>query len=233
VIAGRRPCGASASSGPGDGTSPNPAPFYMSTAGYGVFRNTMAPGKYDFLAPLSLSHDEARFDAYYFYGPSLKKILDGYTLVMGRPFFTPRYGLEFGDADCYNKTGKTPDVIAKVADKYRANDMPGGWILPNDGYGCGYVELDSTIQELHKRGFYTGLWTEKGLDRIAHEVGVSGSRVMKLDVAWAGRGYQFAFDGMREAYEGWYFDAADRRGVVHIKIKPQALSAVFVVKVGI
>src|SRR3990167_8198974 len=42
----------------GDGTTPNPAPFYMSTAGYGVFRNTMTPGKYDFLSPLALSHDE-------------------------------------------------------------------------------------------------------------------------------------------------------------------------------
>ena len=130
----------------GDGTTPNPAPFYMSTAGYGVFRNTMAPGKYDFLSPLSLSHDESRFDAYYFYGPSLKKILDGYTLVTGRPFFPPRWGLECGDADCYNKTGKTPDVITKVADVYREHDMPGGWILPNDGYGCGYQELDATIQ---------------------------------------------------------------------------------------
>ncbi len=186
----------------GDGTSPNPAPFYMSTAGYGAFRNTMAPGRYDFFSPLSLSHDESRFDCYYFYGPSLKKILDGYTLVTGRPFFPPRWGLEFGDADCYNKTGRTPDVISKVADVYRANDMPGGWILPNDGYGCGYQELETTIQELHKRGFYTGLWTEKGLDRIANEVGVLGSRVMKLDVAWVGRGYQFAFNGMRDAYEG-------------------------------
>ena len=80
--------------------------------------------------------------------------------------------------------------------------MPGGWILPNDGYGCGYTDLDNTIAELHKRGFYTGLWTEKGLERIAHEVSVSGSRVMKLDVAWVGRGYQFAFNGMRDAYEG-------------------------------
>ena len=67
-------------------------------------------------SPLALAHDETRFDAYYFYGPSLKKILDGYTLVTGRPFFPPRWGLEFGDADCYNKTGKTSDVIAKVAD---------------------------------------------------------------------------------------------------------------------
>ena len=34
------------------------------------------------------------------------------------------------------------------------------------------------------------------------------------------------------APEGWYFDATDRRGVVHIKIKPQTLSAGFAVKVG-
>jgi alpha-glucosidase len=197
----------------GDRTTPNPAPFYMSTAGYGVLRNTMAPGKYDFLQPVVLSHDESRFDAYYFYGPSLKKILDGYTLVTGRPFFPPRWGLEFGDADCYNKKGKTPDVIQKVADVYRANDMPGGWILPNDGYGCGYVDLDTTVQELHKRGFYTGLWTEKGLERIATEVSKFGTRAMKLDVAWVGRGYQFALNGMRDAYEGIEKNS-DARGFV-------------------
>ena len=197
----------------GDGTTPNPAPFYMSTAGYGVFRRTMAPGRYDFLQPLALAHDEKRFDAYYFYGPSLKKILDGYTLVTGRPFFPPRWGLEWGDADCYNKKGKTSDVIDKVARQYRANNMPGGWILPNDGYGCGYQDLDQTIVELGKLGFYTGLWTEKGLERIAHEVSVSGTRVMKLDVAWVGPGYQFALNGMRDAYEGIEKNS-DARGFV-------------------
>jgi alpha-glucosidase len=197
----------------GDATTPNPAPFYMSTAGYGVFRRTMAPGRYDFLQPLALAHDEKRFDAYYFYGPSLKKILDGYTLITGRPFFPPRWGLEWGDADCYNKKGKTSDVIDKVARQYRANNMPGGWILPNDGYGCGYQDLDQTIVELNKLGFYTGLWTEKGLDRIAHEVSVSGTRVMKLDVAWVGPGYQFALNGMRDAYEGIEKNS-DARGFV-------------------
>jgi alpha-glucosidase (family GH31 glycosyl hydrolase) len=196
-----------------DGTTPNPAPFYMSTAGYGVFRHTMAPGRYDFMQPLALAHDERRFDAYYFYGPSLKKILDGYTLVTGRPFFPPRWGLEWGDADCYNKKGKTSDVIEKVASQYRLHDMPGGWILPNDGYGCGYRNLDQTIVELSKLGFHTGLWTEKGLDRIAHEVSASGTRVMKLDVAWVGPGYQFALNGMRDAYEGIEKNS-DARGFV-------------------
>ena len=196
-----------------DGATPNPAPFYMSTAGYGVFRNTMTPGRYDFLSPMALSHDESRFDAYYFYGPSLKKILDGYTQVTGRPFMLPRWGLGFGDSDCYNKTGKTIDVVKKVAEVYRANDMPGAWIMPNDGYGCGYTDLPQTIQALAPLGFHTGLWTENGLERIATEVRDYGSRVMKLDVAWIGRGYQFALNGMRDAYEGIEKNA-DARGFV-------------------
>jgi hypothetical protein len=203
-----------------DGATPNPAPFYMSTAGYGVLRNTMAPGKYDFLALLALSHDEARFDAYYFVGATgaaganpLKRILDDYTLVAGRPFMMPRWGLGFGDSDCYNKTGKTIDVIARVAEKYRANDMPGSWIMPNDGYGCGYTDLPGTIAALHQLGFEGGLWTENGLARIATEVKDMGSRAMKLDVAWVGRGYQFALNGMRDAYEGLEANA-DTRGFV-------------------
>ena len=200
-----------------DGATPNPAPFYMSTAGYGVLRNTMAPGSYDFHAPLALSEDESRFDAYYFVGAHaanpLKQILDDYTLVTGRPFMMPRWGLGFGDADCYNKTGKTIDVVERVAKKYRENDMPGQWILPNDGYGCGYTDLPGTITELKKLGFLGGLWTENGLAKIATEVRDMGSRAMKLDVAWVGRGYQFALNGMRDAYEGLEKNA-DSRGFV-------------------
>ena len=200
-----------------DGSTPNPAPFYMSTAGYGVLRNTMAPGSYDFHAPLALSEDESRFDAYYFVGVNapnpLKQILDDYTLVTGRPFMMPRWGLGFGDADCYNKTGKTIDVVERIAKKYRENDMPGQWILPNDGYGCGYTDLPGTITELNKLGFKGGLWTENGLEKIATEVRDMGSRAMKLDVAWVGRGYQFALNGMRDAYEGLEKNA-DSRGFV-------------------
>ncbi len=197
----------------GDATTPNPAPFYMSTAGYGVFRNTMAPGRYDFLQPVALAHDEPRFDAYYFYGPSLKQVLNDYTLVTGRPFLLPRWGLEWGDADCYNKTGTTFDVVDTVAKQYRLHGMPGGWILPNDGYGCGYRDLDKTVAALRGLGFYTGLWTENGLERIAHEVSVSGTRVMKLDVAWVGPGYQFALNAMRDAYQGIERNS-DARGFV-------------------
>ena len=48
-----------------DGGNPNAAPFYLSSAGYGVLRNTFAPGTYDFHAPVRTTHQEQRFDAYY------------------------------------------------------------------------------------------------------------------------------------------------------------------------
>ncbi len=207
-----------------EGGAPNPSPFYMSTKGYGALRNTYAPGEYAFTDTLKLSHSEARFDCYYFAGGSLKEILNAYTDISGKPFLPPRWALGMGDANCYNRgakkghnisghNGTTPDVISLIADQYIANDMPRGWILPNDGYGCGYTKLDSVIVELRKRGFHTGLWTENGIEKIAREVGQYGSRLCKLDVAWVGEGYKFAIDGCRSAYEG-IENNSDARGFV-------------------
>lgn len=191
-----------------DGGRANPVPFYMSTNGYGVLRNTFDAGSYSFKDTLRFSHNENRFDAFYFYGLSFKKILEQYTGITGRPFLMPRWALSLGDANCYNKADRnknpqtTAGVIATVADQYIATQMPRGWILPNDGYGCGYTQLDSVVRELGKRGFKTGLWTENGLSKIATEVGQYGTRLCKLDVAWVGPGYKFALDACKAAYQG-------------------------------
>lgn len=205
-----------------EGDRPNPAPFYMSSLGYGVLRNTWADGRYDFWSTdyLTTMHRENRFDAYYMVGQSIHEVLDLYTQLTGRAGLLPRWAFEYGDADCYNDrdnadkpgtvpdgwsdgpTGTTPDVVASVAAKYREHDMPGGWILPNDGYGCGYTDLPSVVESLHTYGFRTGLWTESGVDKIAWEVGQAGTRVQKLDVAWTGKGYQFALDANKEAAQG-------------------------------
>ena len=207
-----------------DGGAPNPAPFYMSTQGYGALRNTYAPGEYTFTDTVKLQHSEARFDCYYFAGESLKEVLNAYTDITGKPFLPPRWALGMGDANCYNRganTGKnttgyagtTPDVIPLIADKYIENDMPRGWILPNDGYGCGYTKLDSVVVELRKRGFHTGLWTENGVEKMAREVGEYGSRLCKLDVAWIGEGYKFGIDGCKSAYNG-IENNSDARGFI-------------------
>lgn len=212
-----------------DGGNPNPAPFFMSSNGWGALRNTYAPGSYSFTDTVKLRHSEPRFDCYYFTGNSLKDILGDYTDITGKPFLMPRWALSMGDANCYNRGAKaniktvgsnstgydglTPSVINIIVDKYIEHRMPRGWILPNDGYGCGYTSLDSVVRELYKRGFYTGLWTENGVERIAREVGELGSRLCKLDVAWVGPGYKFALDGAKAAYEG-IENNCDARGFV-------------------
>ena len=205
-----------------EGDRPSPAPFLMSSRGWGMLRNTWADGSYDLrdATQATLQHAESRFDAYYFVGKDVRAVLARYTEWTGRARLLPRWALEYGDADCYNDgdnvrkpgtvppgwsdgpTGTTPDVVESVAKQYRAHDMPGGWILPNDGYGCGYTGLPETVRGLAQYGFRTGLWTENGVDKMAWEVGQAGSRVQKLDVAWTGKGYQFSLDANKSAYDG-------------------------------
>jgi len=213
-----------------EGDRPSPAPFYMSDRGYGVLRNTWADGVYDFRSDgyLTTTHDEDSFDAFYMAGDSIHHVLDLYTWLTGRARLLPRWAFEYGDADCFNDgdnvdkpgtfpegwsdgpTGTTPDVVASVARQYRRHDMPGGWILPNDGYGCGYTDLPEVVAELAELGFHTGLWTENGVEKIAWEVGVAGTRVQKLDVAWTGKGYQWAMDANHDAAQG-FLDNSDVR----------------------
>lgn len=63
-----------------DGGVSSPNPFYFSSKGYGVVRHTFAQGEYDFRdeETIVLSHDEKRFDAFYFVEDSSKDILSDY-----------------------------------------------------------------------------------------------------------------------------------------------------------
>ncbi|ANH81141.1 alpha-xylosidase [Niabella ginsenosidivorans] len=112
-----------------------------------------------------------------------------------------------------------PFSARAVIDRYKAHDLPLGWILPNDGYGAGYGQtgtLDSNIQNLKSFGDYArshgvqiGLWTQSDLHPkdsipallqrdIIKEVGVAGVRVLKTDVAWVGPGYSFGLNGVAD-----------------------------------
>ena len=106
-----------------------------------------------------------------------------------------------------------------VIDRYKKNDMPFGWLLPNDGYGAGYGQtetLDGNIQNLKNLGDYArkngveiGLWTQSDLHPkpdvsallqrdIIKEVKDAGVRVLKTDVAWVGAGYSFGLNGVTD-----------------------------------
>ncbi|WP_407700418.1 glycoside hydrolase family 31 protein, partial [Streptomyces beihaiensis] len=202
-----------------EGGYPNSQPFYLSSAGYGVYRNTFAPGLYDFGPSVRTGQQERRLDAYYFIGDA-KQVIGDYTSLVGKPFMPPVYGLEPGDSDCYLHNANqgerhTLDAL-KVADGYVNHRMPLGWMLVNDGYGCGYENLKQTADGLHQRGAQLGLWTEDGIDKLAQQV-KAGQRVAKLDVAWVGGGYGMALDACDKAKAG-IEDNSDARGFVWLPV---------------
>ncbi|UQA92061.1 RICIN domain-containing protein [Streptomyces halobius] len=200
-----------------DGGNPNAVPFYLSSQGYGVLRNTFAPGSYDFGAPVRTTHQEQRFDAYYFVGDA-KQAIDGYTELTGRPLRIPMSALEVGDADCYlhnENRGKRKTLrdSKKVAEGYSSRGIPLGWMLVNDGYGCGYEDLPQTGDMLHGSGSELGLWTESDLTEQEAEV-KAGVRVRKTDVKWVGPGYRMALDACEKSRDGIQQHSLDRANVL-------------------
>lgn len=251
-----------------DGGVASPNPFYWSTSGYGVVRNTFKKGVYDFGSTtegvVETSHSEKRFDAYYFVGNTPTEILNGYYEITGNPALFPENSFYLGHLNCYNRDewttgGNTPletindEVKYKetnnggqiknggvletlngegnsykfsargVIDQYTKYDMPMGWFLPNDGYGCGYGQSDENIDDnidnlkqfqeyAAQNGVTTGLWTQSDLTPnpsqpihlqrdFEKEVKTGGVRTLKTDVAWVGSGYSFGLNGIKTAYD--------------------------------
>ena len=206
------------------GAASSPVPFYLSTEGYGVMRNTFKPGVYDFSKTASFSHNENRFDAYYFVEGSIPKIINEYTELTGKAALMPEYAFYLGHADCFNGTHnghKDQRSLLKdavdVIDEHAEKDMPLGWILPNDGYGCGYSGLDNLEQfseKANEGSVEVGLWTQSNLypdpslpenDPLRRDLDgevKAGVRAIKTDVAWVGQGYSMALNATRQSAEG-------------------------------
>lgn len=109
-----------------------------------------------------------------------------------------------------------------IIDRYKEQDLPLGWFLPNDGYGAGYGQtdsLDGDVENLKEFGEYArekgvelGLWTQENIapkdeknpqkdERdLAKEVQVAGVTALKTDVAWVGEGYTFGLNGVSDAF---------------------------------
>ena len=96
-----------------DGGVASPNPFYYSTEGYGVLRNTFLPGVYDFGktedGTVSALHNENEFDAYYFLGDGenvtemVQDLLSDYYHVTGAPVLLPEYAFYEGHLNAYNR----------------------------------------------------------------------------------------------------------------------------------
>lgn len=238
----------------------SPNPFYWSTNGYGVMRNTFKPGEYDFGSKdsntVTTTHNEKRFDAYYFVGDTPAELLKEYYTITGNPVELPEYTSYLGHLNCYNRDYWTEvskgtrgavkigdkwyiesqtdnggikeslmggDLSAqKIIEEHKTYDMPFGWFLPNDGYGCGYGQTATQAGDIanlkqfadyaKQKGVRTGLWTQSNLwpedpknpkkgERDIYKEVDSGVVAVKTDVAWVGAGYSMALNGISVAFD--------------------------------
>lgn len=97
-----------------DGGVSSPNPFYWSSDGYGVLRNTFAQGSYDFGktdgSVASATHNDGEFDAYYFVsddsgnvGAVAQDVLQDYFKVTGNPVLLPESAFYVGHLNAYNR----------------------------------------------------------------------------------------------------------------------------------
>jgi len=96
-----------------DGGVASPNPFYYTTNGYGVLRNTFADGKYDFGKSegdtVTATHKEGELDAYYFVSDGknvtekTQELLSEYYHVTGNPVLLPEYAFYEGHLNAYNR----------------------------------------------------------------------------------------------------------------------------------
>ena len=132
-----------------DGGVASPNPFYYTTSGYGVLRNTFADGKYDFGKSegdtVTATHKEKEFDAYYFVSDGkdssekTQELLSEYYHVTGNPVLLPEYAFYEGHLNAYNR------------DSWSDTEGGKGWTIKgNEPYTSGTTKYESGMSTGYK-----------------------------------------------------------------------------------
>jgi len=147
-----------------------PIPFFMSSAGYGMFMHTSTPITCDFgnsFAGLnSLFVGDNELDLFVFLG-SPKEILDEYTKITGKSPMPPLWSFGLWMSRC---TYNSEQQVREVATKLRANKIPcdvlhldTGWFETD--WRCDYefsktrfTDPAAMISDLKNDGFHVSLW---------------------------------------------------------------------------
>lgn len=152
-----------------DGGVASPNPFYWSSAGYGVLRNTFADGVYDFGktddAQTVATHGENELDAYYFVAdaasgkstaPIAQGLLQAYFKVTGNPVLLPEYAFYVGHLNAWNRDMWS----AEQKDGYGAWNIKGGTPAAENGGETKYekggtgtsMQAGSIVESLNGHG---------------------------------------------------------------------------------
>ena len=117
-----------------DGGVCSPAPFFWSTAGYGVLCHTFKPGYYDFTSDkeVLVHHDADYLDVFFVLGKTPVDLLNGYYQLTGHPVLLPKFAFYEGHLNAYNR------------DYWKETSEPGRGILFEDGKR--YVESQKPVE---------------------------------------------------------------------------------------
>ena len=90
-----------------DGGVASPAPFYWSTAGYGIMWYTFKPGRYDFASEkndlVTVMHEEDYIDLFIMVDQTPVQLLNDYYQLTGNPVLLPKFGFYEGHLNAYNR----------------------------------------------------------------------------------------------------------------------------------
>ena len=153
-----------------DGGVASPNPFYWSSKGYGVLRNTFADGSYDFGKSSAdatvATHKENELDAYYFVAdaakgastaPIAQDLLQGYFKVTGNPVLLPEYAFYVGHLNAWNRDMWSADAKGgynkwQIKGSASSEDGNAGLIQYEKGGTGTTMQPGSTVETLNGTG---------------------------------------------------------------------------------
>jgi alpha-D-xyloside xylohydrolase len=153
------------------GNSHAVVPFFLSTAGYGIFLDSHAKTEFDLgkAAPdrLSFQTPDPVIDYYLCLGPTFHELLARYTQLTGRMPMPPKWGLGFW----YRmKSEWKQDKVEEVARAFREHDIPCDVIglepaWQTHAYSCSYVwnhaqfpDPQAFVAALRAEHLHVNLW---------------------------------------------------------------------------
>lgn len=153
------------------------APFYVTSANYGIYADTTAKGHFQFAiggkTGFSFEGSELAYD--FIYGPSYGEILSRYNALAGPSVMPPDWAFSTiwwrdDEHDDLRDVSNAQEKVIQDADKLRSLHIPASAIWLDRPYGtgergwgnmdfdAGFPDPKKMIADLHDRGMYLLLW---------------------------------------------------------------------------
>lgn len=210
-----------------EGDSHAPVPFFLSTAGYGIFVDTERYASFDFSQPGKVTIYVPRSGGAslkIFAGPTMKEALARYNMYSGGGCNPPEWGLGFWYRVERDFTDKE---VLSMAAEFREKDFPcsviglePGW--QTETYSCSYVWSDrfpdpkAFVESMTAMGFKVNVWEHAFIHPTSpiHEAmkPYSGDHLV-----WEGLVPDFTLPEARRIFSDYMADITTRIGISGFK----------------